>query len=83
MLRLLASIKVTRTWKSSKEDTTHLSDVTRVSGSSQHLLDDGVLDFVLLQKALGIQLDCECNEGNTMCILHEGMLSYHCNSLTE
>ena len=48
MLRLLASMKVTRTYTSQNESLTHLSDITSVTGSAQHLLHNSVLNFVLL-----------------------------------
>ena len=79
MLRLLASMKVTRTWELSTEATTHLGNVTRVSGSSQDLLDNGVLDFVLLRRTLEKQLDCK----ETMHTRRKEASTYHCDSLTE
>ena len=48
MLRLLASIKVTRTYASIRDRIRNLGNVSSVAGSSQNLLNDSVLDFVLL-----------------------------------
>ena len=60
----------------------YLGNVTRVSSSSQNLLDDGVLDFVFLQSGKE-RAHWQTRRGSTLQGVPIVKPPYHCNDVTE